>query len=121
MPAAHRLLLAALSAELEDRAEVDMPRRWPESMWTELLASADWHRVTPVLRHLAADPDAVPAWVADHVRDAQLQGVARRLMVERAQAAVLRSLGESGVSAMLLKGAALVERVYPPALWRDLS
>jgi hypothetical protein len=122
MLSAHRLLLAALAAELENHAcTFDMPRPWPEPVWIRLLASADWHRVTPVLRVLPADPDVVPAWVANHVRDAQLQGVARRLMVERAQTAVQRVLRAAGVSAMLLKGAALVECVYPAALWRDMS
>jgi hypothetical protein len=118
----NRLLLDALAAELaHERLELEPPSGWSDETWADLLASADWQRVTPALSGLPSDHPAVPDWAIDQIRAAETAFVARRLMVDAARARALRLLDDAGIPVMLLKGSALVECVYPPSLWRDMS
>lgn len=119
---AYRLLLGALAAELADRgSELEPPAGWSDDAWAALLATADWQRVTPVLGRLPSDNAAVPDWVIDEIRAVDAAFVARRLMIDAARARALQLLADAGIPVMLLKGAALVECVYPASLWRDMS
>lgn len=118
----NRLLLGALAAELaHERAELEPPSGWSPETWAALLASADWQRVTPVLSGLPADDPAVPTWVLDQIRAAETVFVARRLMIDAARARAVQLLVGAGIPMMLLKGSALVESVYRPSRWRDMS
>lgn len=119
---AYRLLLGALAAELADgRSELEPPAGWSDDAWAALLVAADWQRVTPVLCGLPSDDAIVPDWVIDEIRAVDTVFVARRLMIDAARARALQWLVDAGIPVMLLKGSALVECVYTPALWRDMS
>ena len=89
--------------------------------WASLLAVADWHRVTGVLARTLDSDQPVPASVRAELAATHLHDTARSLVFDRARAGVSRSLGACGVPAMLLKGAALVEVVYPETSMRDMS
>jgi Uncharacterised nucleotidyltransferase len=119
--AVNELLLDALAAEITgETAELGGHSEFSEAEWSTLLASADWHRVTPALSSLALQ-GAAPEWVIDRISVAQAQYAARRLLIDDARARVLEVLGGAAVPVMLLKGSALVAYVYPSSLWRDMS
>ncbi len=85
--------------------------------WDRLEFLAAWHRLGPLLwRSLSRHPVlAPPVW--ERLEQAYLENAARNLYIRDEVARVLGALEGVGVPAMLLKGAALIETVYPdPAL-----
>jgi hypothetical protein len=84
--------------------------------WEELVALAERHRLAPLLwRHLSSSPPPadVPREVLERLESAYLASTAGNLLRRARLHEVLGALGAAGVPAMLLKGAALVETVYP--------
>lgn len=84
--------------------------------WERVLELAQWHRLVPLLwDHLRApDPSLpVPAPVLDALRDAARVSTARSLNLQHEMGRILALLDREGVPVILLKGAALVEAVYP--------
>jgi len=95
-------------------------RTWDSQHWGQALAAADWHRLSPILFcHLEHTPD-VPAAVHSALERAYLASCARSLFIAEAQGQVIDALVADDVPALLLKGAALIETVYPDRAQREM-
>ncbi|HEX4279863.1 MAG TPA: nucleotidyltransferase family protein [Solirubrobacteraceae bacterium] len=96
------------------------PRGWNSDRWGRTLRVADWHRLSPMLFcHLARGRDA-PAPVRSALERAYLASSARSLFISDAQRRVVDALVAADIPALLLKGAALVETVYPDPGQREM-
>jgi hypothetical protein len=121
--AEYDLLLDAIVPR--ERARAD-PAAFETSSWGRVLSAADWHRLSPLLyTHLndGGEPGAgvgAPAAVLVALERAYLASSARSLFIRAALERALETLARTGVSAMLLKGAALVETVYPDPAHREM-
>jgi hypothetical protein len=106
--------IAPLSAARTDH------RLWGSERWGQTLQAADWHRLSPILFcHLEQRRD-VPAAVRSALERAYLASSARSLFMVEAQERVLGALLAADVPALLLKGGALVETVYPDPAQREM-
>ena len=116
-PSEYDLLLDAIVPLPAPRVD---HRSWDSQRWGQALAAADWHRLSPILFcHLEQTPD-VPAAVHSALERAYLASCARSLFIAEAQAQVIDALVADDVPALLLKGAALVETVYPDPAQREM-
>jgi hypothetical protein len=109
---------------LDAVAPLDSPRTdhrsWDAGLWGRLLDIADWHRLSPLLHtHLNAVGGA-PAPVASALERAYLANAARGMFIRDGTAHVLGALQQAGIASVLLKGAALVETVYPDPAQREM-
>lgn len=86
--------------------------------WDVLLADADAEDLLPAL---AAVGVAAPPAVRRRLSDALIAGRARHLMMTRALAPVLGRFSADGIPAIVLKGPALAETVYPDPAWRPFG
>jgi hypothetical protein len=103
---------------------LDRPRAryqdWDSRQWGRLLRAADWHRLSPILYcHLESWPHT-PAAVRSALERAYTANAARSLFLSSALGRAIDRLSAAGVPAMLLKGAALVETVYPDRAQREM-
>jgi hypothetical protein len=120
IPPGYDVVLRALVAELFGPVGSSAVARGDED-WKSVLRIADWHRLSTVLaRHLAADP-SVPGPVADRLGASVLHDTARSLLLDRHRREVLGRLQGHGIPAMVLKGSALVETVFPEPGSRDMG
>jgi hypothetical protein len=95
-------------------------RAWDSLRWGQVLHAADWHRLSPILFcHLEQKPDVPPA-VRSALERAYLAASARSLFIAEAQRKVLDALLADKVPPLLLKGAALIETVYPDPAQREM-
>jgi putative nucleotidyltransferase-like protein len=95
-------------------------RGWDESRWGRTLRIADWHRLSPVLFSYVESHPSPPAAVRSAFERAYLANAARSLFIASATRKVIEALLAADVPAMLLKGAALVETVYPDPAQREM-
>jgi hypothetical protein len=104
---------------------VDLRRAGPGAVrWNRLVDMAHWHRLAPLLwRYLRADGQAgsVPDGVLDQLHRVAAATTARNLSLQAALAQVVGALADLGIPAMLLKGAALIESVYPDIWLRPMG
>jgi hypothetical protein len=111
------LVLSSEYQLLVQAARPDGARGGPGAVeWDEVLALADHHRLAPLLwRRLSScpPPGGVPPQVLDALEGAYLSTTAGNLLRRARTHDVLGALATAGVPAMLLKGAALAETVYP--------
>jgi hypothetical protein len=85
---------------------------------------AEWHRLSGLLRrylHAQDEMVDVPAVVAEALRDSVQQITMRNLQRQAELRTVLEALAEADIPAMLLKGAALLEAVYPEVGLRPMA
>ena len=116
-PVEYDLLLDAIVPLERPRADC---RRWQNREWGQTLRIADWHRLSPILfSHLESRGDA-PAAVHSALEKAYLANSARSLFLAEARRQIIDALGGAEVPALLLKGAALVETVYPDPALREM-
>jgi hypothetical protein len=95
-------------------------RAWDSERWGKLLRAADWHRLSPMLFcHLQHERD-VPAAVLSALERAYLASAARSLFLLQTLRRALDALAVADVPALVLKGAALVETVYPDPAQREM-
>ena len=113
----YRLLKDVLVSDRGTRTDC---AHWTTARWQRLLAAADWHRASPLLFKHLAHVEGAPAWVTTELKERYLANAARNLYVAAALHAVLTQLDAAGIPAMPLKGAALIESVYPDAALREL-
>ena len=93
---------------------------WDERRWGRTLQIADWHRLSPALFcHLHPRQDA-PAAVLSALERVYLANAARSMFMTSALRRVVDALVAADVPALLLKGAALVETVYPDPAQREM-
>jgi hypothetical protein len=96
---------------------VGLGRAVPLSVrWDRLVDMAEWHRLSPLLwRYLRAGGRfaSVPQRVLDQLHQVAAATTARNLSLQAALGEVVATLADLGIPAMLLKGAALIEAVYP--------
>jgi hypothetical protein len=93
---------------------------WDSGGWGRTLRIADWHRLSPALFcHLESAHEAPPP-VLSALERAYLASAARSAFIAGALRRVLGALRAHDVPAMLLKGAALVETVYPDPAQREM-
>jgi hypothetical protein len=89
--------------------------------WHEVLRLAEWHRLGAVLyERLGGLPDT-PDWVSRELEETYLRQLARSVLIRQTRDVVLNALAAAGISAMLLKGAALVEILYEDPATRDMG
>jgi hypothetical protein len=109
---------------LDAVAPLDSPRTdhrsWDPGRWGRLLDVADWHRLSPVLYTHLNGIGGAPAPVLSALERAYLANAARSMFVRGATSQVLAVLRGAGIEAVLLKGAALVETVYPDPAQREM-
>ena len=112
-----RLLVDALAPRGGSRVDY---RHWGPARWESALAAAEWHRVAPLLfRHLDRTP-YVPTWVTARLEERYLANAARNIFVTDELRRVLAALAAVDIPVMPLKGAALIEMVYPDPALREL-
>ena len=113
----YALLLAAIAPAHDARRE-DL--HWDEARWDRVLRLAAWHRLSPMLyRHLRSRHVAPPR-IVDALEETYFSNAARNLFVGEALRRVLEALSSADAPAMLLKGAALVESLYPDPALREM-
>ena len=95
-------------------------RDWDENQWRRALKLARWHRIAPLLYGHLRSEASTPAWALAQLEEAYLANAARNLFAADARSSVLAALAAAQVPAMLLKGAALVETVYPDPGQREM-
>jgi hypothetical protein len=118
LPAPEYALLLDATVPL-DRQRADY-RTWDGGLWGRTLNVADWHRLSPALyTHLGSGSGAPPA-VLSALERAYLANAARGMFIRAATDRVVSTLGAAGIPTLLLKGAALVETVYPDAAQREM-
>jgi hypothetical protein len=119
------LLTPEYALLLDAIAPLDAPRvdhrGWNSKRWGRTLWVADWHRLSPILFcHLELRPDPPPATVRSALERAYLASSARSMFITEARRRVVDALAAADVPALLLKGAALVETVYPDPAQREM-
>jgi hypothetical protein len=113
----YALLLDAIAPGPSTRVDY---RGWDAAQWDRALRAAEWHRLSPILfRHLDARGHA-PAATLSALEQAYLANAARNLFVSESLRRVLEALAGAAVPAVLLKGAALIETVYPDPAVREM-
>jgi hypothetical protein len=113
----YALLLDAIAPTPVARAD---HRNWDAGRWGSTVKIAEWHRLSPILfSHLRSDGH-VPADVRAALEHAYLANAGRNLFVGASLRRVVDALSAADVPAVLLKGAALVETVYPDAAQREM-
>lgn len=110
-------MVAAASGRIDGPAAAALLDGGPVR-WQRLVDLARWHRVSPLLWELLREraeplgfdvPSGVLVALRDDVRGATARSLNLRFELDR----ILTLLDEAAIPAMLLKGAALVEAVYP--------
>ena len=107
--AEYDLLLDAILPARPPRARL---HGWGAGEWGRTLRIADWHRLSPVLHSHLSGRDGVPAAVATALQRAYLANAARAMYIQATLERVGEALAASGVEALLLKGAALIQSAY---------
>ncbi|MGO9899302.1 MAG: nucleotidyltransferase family protein [Solirubrobacteraceae bacterium] len=116
-PPEYDLLLDAIVPLADVRSDLS---GWDGAQWGRTLKAADWHRLSPALFcHLQARPGAPPA-VLSALERGYMANAARMLFIREAVDRIVRALDAAQVPSLLLKGAALVESLYPDAAQREM-
>jgi Uncharacterised nucleotidyltransferase len=95
-------------------------RAWDPGRWGQLLNAADWHRASPALFTHLRGLDRVPAPVLTALERAYFANAAHSALIRETTARVTGTLEASGIRAILLKGAALIETVYDDPVQREM-
>jgi hypothetical protein len=93
---------------------------WRRAPGDRLLRTAAWHRVVPMLHRRLLALRWAPTTVRDAIEDAYLANAARNLAVMASLRDAVDALEAAAVPVMLLKGAALLQDVYPDPAVREL-
>ena len=88
--------------------------------WEVVAQLAEWHRLNPLLYHRLLRNEAVPSRILEQLERAYLENAGRNLYLRSRADMLLGALASAGVRAMPLKGAALIEDVYPDAALRPM-
>ena len=113
----YALLLDVVAPTVAPRTD---HKGWNPSRWGRLLDIADWHRLSASLFLHLERIDGAPAPVLSALERAYLANAARTMFIREATSEVVAALDRSEVPSLLLKGAALIETVYPDAAEREM-
>ena len=117
LTAEYALVLDAIAPLARNRVDY---REWDEQRWGRTLQIADWHRLSPALFcHLHPRKDA-PAAVQSALERVYLANAARNMFMTSTLRRIVDALRATDTPTMLLKGAALVETVYPDPAQREM-
>jgi hypothetical protein len=116
-PPEYSLLLDASVPVARLRSDFD---GWDGAQWGRTLSAADWHRLSPLVFTHLSQRGGAPAAVVSALERTYLGNVARSLFIRTAVDDVVGRLTAAGVPALLLKGAALAETVYPDPAQREM-
>jgi hypothetical protein len=92
--------------------------------WAEVLDLADRHGVTPALHRTlasAGEAIAIPPEIRERLRETTLSAGARNARALGHAGRLLKDLHAAGIEVAVLKGADLVERVYPDVSLRPMA
>jgi len=93
---------------------------WDATRWGRTLRAADWHRLSPILFCYLEPRPGVPAAVRSALERSYLANAARNLFIAATSRRVFQALADADVPAMPLKGAALIETIYPDPGQREM-
>jgi hypothetical protein len=111
------LLLDAIIPLERYRADLT---NWDGGLWGRALHAAAWHRLSPALFLHLEDRNGAPLAVINALERAYLANSARMLFVRQSIDRVVRTLATASIPSLLLKGAALVETIYPDPALREM-
>ena len=121
----NRLLLhclqASISGNIGDKIKdvISLPLNWEE-----VLASAFWHGIAPLLYHNLKNISkghCIPQEVMDQLRTAYHGNLARNMYLYAELKRILETFCDKGVKVIVLKGAALAKTVYGDIGLRQMS
>ena len=121
----NRLLLHCLQASISgntgDKIKdvINIPLNWEE-----VLASAFWHGIAPLLYHNLKNISkghCIPQEVMDQLRTAYHGNLARNMYLYAELKRILETFCDKGVKVIVLKGAALAKTVYSDIGLRQMS
>ena len=117
-------LTAEYALVLDALAPLDQPRAnyhgWDEQRWGRTLQIADWHRLSPALFCYLQPRQDAPAAVLSALERVYLANAARSMFMMSSLRRVVEALIAADIPVLLLKGAALVETVYPDPAQREM-
>jgi Uncharacterised nucleotidyltransferase len=89
--------------------------------WEEVLKSASWHGVAPLLYHNLKGISCIPLWVMEQLKRAYHGNMARNMYLYAELRRILERFGEKGLDVIVLKGAALAQTVYGDIALRPMG
>jgi putative nucleotidyltransferase-like protein len=89
--------------------------------WEEVLNSAFWYGITPLLYHNLKGFQCIPQEVMDKLKEAYYGSMARNMYLYAELRRVLEAFHEKGVEVIVLKGAALAETIYGDIALRPMG
>lgn len=114
----YALLLDALAP---DGAASPEQFDWGSVRWDRLVFLAEWHRLGPMVFRYLEPQGRAPADAMADLRRSYGKNAAKSLIVGQATESMLAAWAAADVPAILLKGAALVETVYPDPALREMN
>jgi hypothetical protein len=111
------LLLDAIIPLAHERSDY---RQWSAGRWGQALNVSDWHRLSPALFCYLRSRSGAPQPVMSALERAYLANAARMLFLQSTIDRVVGALSADGIPSLLLKGAALIETVYPDPAEREM-
>lgn len=89
--------------------------------WEEVLKSAFWYGISPLLYHNLKNISGTPQEVIDRLRQAYLGNMARNMYLYAELRRILEAFREKGVGVIVLKGAVLAGSVYGDIALRPMG
>ncbi len=96
----------------------------PDLDWTEVLESAGWHGIEPILYFFLKDgheESPIPAEVLDELKTSYYRALASNMALYYELNHILELFNRTGLDLILLKGAALAKTVYRSAALRPMT
>jgi putative nucleotidyltransferase-like protein len=89
--------------------------------WEEVLKSASWHGIAPLLYHNLKELSGIPQEVNDQLKKAYYGNMARNMYLYAELGRILEGFVEKGLEVIVLKGAALAQTVYGDIALRPMG
>ncbi|MGE5443103.1 MAG: nucleotidyltransferase family protein [Ignavibacteriales bacterium] len=89
--------------------------------WEEVLRSASWHGIAPLLYHNLKNIAGIPQEVMDQLKKAYYGNMARNMYLYTELRRILEGFGERGVDVIVLKGVALAQSIYGDIALRPMG
>ncbi|MFC1718791.1 nucleotidyltransferase family protein [Candidatus Poribacteria bacterium] len=120
-----QLMFCCATTHLDERKTDEVRRLLGEDMdWDYILAAPSFTSITPMLFYnlkKIADRNTIPQPVVDKLRLRYIDVLRRNTVIYRQLREILGELRNEGIPAILLKGVALAETVYPDIALRPMA